>query len=222
MIFGLTGSWAVGAADPQLLALSSASAVATAVAQVSRNRVRTRLSRRGTRPTLECVRKRADFLISEQPRDLRNRQVLVDSNSVQRDWTSDFPRHRKKSVPRTTAAGLKIVGLSRAVGRFRLRAPCRPGGLEQLHSQRLIGMNRASLVGQRAFLQNRDQELVEVRIRANDRHLLNGWRKCDFIDACTKIDTTANELGKFRAVIISPMGKTDTRRHHSVARQLLA
>ena len=57
-----------------------------------------------------------------------------------------------------------------------------------------------------------DQILVEVGVRANDRHMRNSRRERDFINGCTKFNFTAEEVDKFGTDTISSMGKADRER----------
>src|ERR1700724_3298225 len=71
------------------------------------------------------------------------------------------------------------------------------------------------------FFAIRDQEFVEVRVRANDGHLPNTCGKYDFIDARAKFNIAAEKFNHFRRVF-SSMGESHADWHQVEACQLPA
>jgi hypothetical protein len=52
--------------------------------------------------------------------------------------------------------------------------------------------------------------------------MFDSCRKCDFINACTKFNTGAEEFRKFRTISISAVGKSHAGWHQAEACQLSA
>ena len=50
-----------------------------------------------------------------------------------------------------------------------------------------------------------DQELVEIGIRADDRHVPGRGRKRDAVDGCAKLDVAAEKLGEFGTSVFPAM-----------------
>src|SRR5580704_6964788 len=68
----------------------------------------------------------------------------------------------------------------------------------------------------------RDQEFVEVRIRTDDRPILNSCRECHCIGTRAEFNVDAKERSKFSTTIFSAMNKCHAGRHQTKARKLPA
>ena len=129
-----------------------------------------RLSWRHSGPALEGVGEGADFAVTEQPGDLRNRQIAIPQvmpGEVALQILRDFAR--RSVLPRTACAPAS-GGSCRSGGRFRPRSPFRAGATEPWRFPRSsAGWRAPAPVGEGLFTVLH-QQFVEMAVRAADRH----------------------------------------------------